>query len=133
MLRILNLRRKLLGSLDICELLLPILGELLFEVYDEYKLYRSFNFKFNSFLIVACTTIKILVKNFADVITTTIKSASFSPAVDISMEGRLSRCKACHKNFIEVGKSLGELQHSPAFVGIAVRDTLKELSILISK
>ncbi|KAJ3287153.1 Katanin p80 WD40 repeat-containing subunit B1 [Borealophlyctis nickersoniae] len=116
MLRVVNLKPKLL-TLDVAVLLLPMLNELLFEVYEDY-------------IVTACATIRVLIKSFANVILATISSATFiSPGVDISREERLQRCAACHRAFGDIRAALEELKRGPGAVGATVRETLKDLGV----
>lgn len=129
MLRIMNIRPRLMGTLDICEMLLPVLGELVFEVYEDY-------------IVTACTTIKLLVKNFNHVILTTVTASSstggggsgyqhqYSPGIDVAREEREMRCRSCLKAFQSLALTLNELKTSPGHVGVTIRDTLSELEIM---
>jgi katanin p80 WD40 repeat-containing subunit B1 len=72
-LRILNLRPRLL-SLEVAILLLPVLRDLLFEVFEDY-------------IITCCDTIKLLMKCFSGVISSTLTNVDFS-GIDISREER---------------------------------------------
>jgi katanin p80 WD40 repeat-containing subunit B1 len=73
LLRILNLRPRLL-TLDIAVLLLPLLKDLLFEVFEDY-------------ILTACDTIKLLAKSFSGVIMSSLYSPEFS-GIDLSREER---------------------------------------------
>ncbi|TPX68879.1 hypothetical protein SpCBS45565_g02804 [Spizellomyces sp. 'palustris'] len=119
LLRIINLKPKLL-TLDVAILLLPMLNELLFEMYED-------------FIVTACATIRLLVKSFSHVIISTMNADSLSsPGVDISREDRIQRCRACHHGFIEISTTLEELKRSGGQVGGAVRETLKDLAVFAS-
>ncbi|KAJ3040010.1 Katanin p80 WD40 repeat-containing subunit B1 [Rhizophlyctis rosea] len=107
MLRVVNLKPKLV-SLDVCVVLLGGVGELLFEVYEDY-------------IVTACQTIRILSKSFANVILSTLNSGSFvSPGVDLVREER---------SFGDLHATLEELKRAPGNVGVAVRDALKDLQV----
>ncbi|KAJ3213837.1 Katanin p80 WD40 repeat-containing subunit B1 [Dinochytrium kinnereticum] len=115
-LRVLNLKPKLM-NLEIATLLLPLLNELLFEVYEDY-------------IITACTTVRILCKSFAQVIISAIGSSSFSsPGVDFAREDRLNRCRSSYSKFQDISLTLQELKRAPGRVGMAVRETLSELQV----
>ncbi|KAJ3103762.1 Katanin p80 WD40 repeat-containing subunit B1 [Phlyctochytrium planicorne] len=113
-LRVLNLKPKLL-NLETATVLLPLLNELLFEVYEDY-------------IITACTTVRILSKSFGQVVIGAMTSATMiSPGLDFAREERLHRCRVCYQKFQDINLTLQELKRAPGRVGMAVRETLAEL------
>ncbi|KAI8854729.1 WD40-repeat-containing domain protein [Chytridium lagenaria] len=115
-LRVMNLKPKLL-TLEIATILLPLLNELLFEVYEDY-------------IITACTTVRILCKSFAQVIIAAVSPGTFSsPGLDFAREERLQRCRSCQSRFQDISLTLQELKRAPGRVGLAVRETLTELQV----
>ncbi|TPX49956.1 hypothetical protein SeMB42_g02414 [Synchytrium endobioticum] len=116
-LKILCAKPKLL-TLESCALFLPVLDELLFAVYEEY-------------VVVACGTIRILARHFGRVIVETLESAQHNTSgIDITREERIEKCKACHRGFLTVVRTLNDLRRSTGQVGRAVRDALRELETL---
>ncbi|KAJ3150390.1 Katanin p80 WD40 repeat-containing subunit B1 [Geranomyces variabilis] len=116
-LRILNVKPKLL-SLDAALLVLPMLHELFFEVYEDY-------------IIVACETIRHIVKAFAQLILASIDLDPLaSPGVDVARDDRIQRCRGCYDHLVNVANTLEELKRSAGQVGVHVRDALKDLAIL---
>ncbi|KAJ3104422.1 Katanin p80 WD40 repeat-containing subunit B1 [Phlyctochytrium bullatum] len=114
--RVINLKPKLL-TLEIAAILLPLLNELLFEVYEDY-------------ITTACTTVRLLCKSFAQVIiSAVINSANITPGLDFAREERLERCRTCLAKFHDISMTLQELKRAPGRVGMAVRETLNELQI----
>jgi katanin p80 WD40 repeat-containing subunit B1 len=91
---------KNIFSLDICNSLLPILGDLLLSQYDEHT-------------ITSLKTISILGSSFG----TTIRGTLDAPSplgVDLSREERLEKCKSCYTNFQSIKNLLEEsTQMSP--------------------
>ncbi|KAJ3093123.1 Katanin p80 WD40 repeat-containing subunit B1 [Quaeritorhiza haematococci] len=74
-LRLLTLKPKLL-TLEICAMLLPVLNDLLADVYEDY-------------IVTACHTIRILLRSFSNVIMSTVEAAGRTTyGVDISGEER---------------------------------------------
>ncbi|TPX60014.1 hypothetical protein PhCBS80983_g02077 [Powellomyces hirtus] len=119
-LRIINLKPKLL-TLDTALLMLPMLHEVFFEVYEDY-------------IVTACTTLRLLVKSFSHVILSGLDADSLSsPGVDISREDRIQRCRGCYEHFINVANTLEELKRSAGQVGVVVRETLKDLAVFTRK
>ncbi|RKO92583.1 WD40-repeat-containing domain protein [Blyttiomyces helicus] len=117
-LRVVNLRPKL-WTLEGCALVLPMLVELLFEVYEDY-------------IATACATTRVLCKSFAPMILSALdSSATVSPGVDLVREDRIARCKACHRSFVDLAITLDELKRSSGKVGITVRETLGELDVFL--
>ena len=72
-LRIINLRPRLL-TLDASVLLLPLLKDLLFEIFEDY-------------ILVACDTIKLIAKSFSGLILSSMAHSDFA-GIDISREER---------------------------------------------
>ncbi|TPX31072.1 hypothetical protein SmJEL517_g05499 [Synchytrium microbalum] len=117
-LKVLATKPKLL-TLDSCSLFLPVLDELLFAVYEEY-------------VVVACSTIRILARHFGSVIVETLESSKQygSSGIDITREERIEKCRACHRGFLTVARTLNDLRRSTGSVGTAVRDAIRELETL---
>lgn len=89
------------------------------------KRIKSIDFFIPSYLITACSSIRMLVKGFSPVILT----REFVPSngVDLAREERADRCVRCRSGFVNIRTTLEELKKSPGYVGVAVRDCLKEL------
>ena len=86
-LRILVLKPSLF-SLDVAVELLPLITELLFEIYEEFVFIRDvINSLSFSYLRIACTTITLLSKSFSSLIITTI-NLSESRRIDVALEDR---------------------------------------------
>ncbi|KAJ3147684.1 Katanin p80 WD40 repeat-containing subunit B1 [Geranomyces michiganensis] len=116
-LKIVNVKPKLL-SLEGALLVLPMLHELFFEVYEDY-------------IIVACETIRHIVKAFAPLILSSIDLDPLSsPGVDVARDDRIQRCRGCYDHLVNVANTLEELKRSAGQVGAHVRDALKDLAIL---
>ncbi|KAJ3047086.1 Katanin p80 WD40 repeat-containing subunit B1 [Rhizophlyctis rosea] len=116
LLRVLNLKPRLV-TLEVCGGVLRGVGEVLFEVYEDY-------------IVTACTTIRILAKSFSGVILETLNSGSFvSPGVDLVREERVNKCQTCYHQFGELFAQLTELKRAPGNVGVAVRDAIRDLGV----
>ncbi|KAI8819538.1 WD40-repeat-containing domain protein [Fimicolochytrium jonesii] len=116
-LRIINLKPKLL-TMEAALMLLPLVHELFFEVYEDY-------------IVTACNTVRTLVKSFGPVILATLDANYISsPGVDISREDRVSRCRSCRERLIEIATTLEELKRSAGPVGGIIRETLRDLASL---
>jgi hypothetical protein len=68
----------------------------------------------------------MLVKGFAGVLG--VKDER-SVGIDIAGEERAGRVRECRDGFGDLRVQLEELKKSPGYVGVAVRDCLKELSL----
>ncbi|ORY49603.1 WD40 repeat-like protein [Rhizoclosmatium globosum] len=116
MLRLMNRRAKVF-TLDVAILLLPLLNELLFEVYEDY-------------IVEACNTIKLLCKSFGPLILQQLGNSFSSPGIDISREDRQRKCVLCYQKLKDIQLTLSDLTRSAGRVGASVRETLVELEFL---
>ncbi|KAI8612900.1 WD40-repeat-containing domain protein [Chytriomyces sp. MP71] len=115
MLRLMNGRARVF-TLDVAILLLPLLNELLFEVYEDY-------------IVEACNTIKLLCKSFAPLIISQLGTSYNSPGIDLQREDRQRKCLMCYHKLMDVDLTLRDLTRSPGRVGISVQEALVELSV----
>jgi hypothetical protein len=69
----------------------------------------------------------MLVKGFSGVVLA--EKGGVVGGVDIAREERGKRCRECRDGFAGLRVQLEELKRSPGYVGVAVRDCLKELSL----
>jgi hypothetical protein len=70
----------------------------------------------------------MLIKGFAGVIVGKQDIVGFG-SVDIAREERGRRVRDCREGFTSIRVQLEELKRSPGYVGVAVRDCLKELLV----
>ncbi|KAJ3274072.1 Katanin p80 WD40 repeat-containing subunit B1 [Terramyces sp. JEL0728] len=73
-LRMLVCKPKLL-TLEICSMLIPLLSEMLFEMYEEY-------------IKLSCNTLTLLSKSFSDIILSTLNIADGRQSLDFNLEDR---------------------------------------------
>jgi len=108
-------------NLEMCTILLPILKELLFEIYEDY-------------IVTSCSIIKYLAKNFSDLIISNLKTDINFPStgIDISREERIQRCKIAYQEFSEINMCLQDLKNSGGLVGSSVCDALKEICVMFN-
>ncbi|KAJ3311083.1 Katanin p80 WD40 repeat-containing subunit B1 [Boothiomyces sp. JEL0838] len=114
-LRILNCKPKLL-SLEICSMIIPLLCEMLFEMYEEY-------------IKLSCNTLQLLSKSFTDIIISTINIAKGRQTLDFNLEDRLMKSQKCKQEFENAYIILTELS-AGGELGNIIKDTLNELQIL---
>ncbi|KAI9138187.1 WD40-repeat-containing domain protein [Paraphysoderma sedebokerense] len=115
--RLLMSRPRLI-SLDVSTGLLPLLRELLFDVYEDY-------------ITTACSTIKIILRKFGELIKTTLSVQQFySPGVDINRDEKIRKCKSCYEELKMIRAQLNDLMKVPGTLGNCIRDALKEFSHL---
>ncbi|KAI9000020.1 WD40-repeat-containing domain protein [Gaertneriomyces semiglobifer] len=116
LLKIVNLKPKML-TLEVALMILPVLNELLGEIYEDY-------------IVTACNTIRILAKSFSNVIITSIGADNLqSPGIDFSREDRIERCKGCYHHFVEIAGTLETMKRVTGEIGLAARNTLRELAV----
>lgn len=71
----------------------------------------------------------MMVKGFSPVILASDKrEAAVAGGVDLARDERLRRCQSCREGFNAIKIQLEDLKRSPGYVGVAVRDCLKEMS-----
>ncbi|KAJ3076194.1 WD repeat-containing protein 90 [Podochytrium sp. JEL0797] len=117
MLRVMNGRAKVF-TLDVAILVLPVVNELLFEVYEDY-------------IVEACNTIKLLCKSFGPLIVAQLGPNTISsPGIDLTREERQRKCVTCYHKLRDIQLTLTELAKSPGRIGASVQDALIELEFL---
>lgn len=84
-------------NLDSCQILLPIIRELMTSKYDD-------------FVMTAMQFSEQLLQHFGDLVTETRRSCKGIPErqLDLAREERLRKCNACHGHFCEIHKVLLE-------------------------
>jgi hypothetical protein len=92
-------------NLDACQLLLPIVRELM-------------NSKYNDFAAASLKFADVLVSHFGDLILDTRKSASEANGrqLNIALEERLQKCNVCYEHFQEICKHLPENRLAARFL-----------------
>ncbi|KAJ3030542.1 UNVERIFIED_CONTAM: Katanin p80 WD40 repeat-containing subunit B1 [Siphonaria sp. JEL0065] len=116
MLKLMNSRAKVF-TLDVALLLLPLLNELLFEVFEDY-------------IVEACNTIKLLCKGFGPLIIQTLSSSYNSPGIDLSRDDRQRKYIQVYELLKDIQLTLSDLTRAPGRVGASVKNTLLELEFL---
>nr|CAB3257952.1 katanin p80 WD40 repeat-containing subunit B1 [Phallusia mammillata] len=101
-----------LWSLDLCMKMLPQIKLLITSKYETY-------------MNVGCNSLKLVLKNFAQVIRSNLKTPP--SAVDISREERHRKCKACYQDLASIRSILESKQQTSGKMGSQFR----ELKILI--
>jgi len=105
-----------LFTLDLCVQVLPLVKEILFDVYEDY-------------IRLACTMIRIILRHFGDLISETLFSVKLpSPGVDFSREERIHKCQSCYDDLMVVQAQLSEMTQTPNELGVLIRDTLGDFS-----
>jgi len=106
--------RPSIWNLDLCESLLPAIGELLQSKYEMY-------------INVGCGAAKLILKNFASVIKSNIDSPVQTVGVDISREERHRKCMQCYKDLVKIRSLIIKRQSMQGKLG----HTFRELAILM--
>ncbi|XP_022244041.1 katanin p80 WD40 repeat-containing subunit B1-like isoform X2 [Limulus polyphemus] len=100
--------RAQLWNLDICQLLLPAI----------YDLLQS---NFESYMSVGCSSLKLILKNFAMVIKTNIVAPP-SVGVDINREERYNKCVSCYNQLLSIRAFLLKRQTMQGKLGHSFRE-----------
>ncbi|KNE72805.1 hypothetical protein AMAG_16913 [Allomyces macrogynus ATCC 38327] len=99
-------------SLDVCVKVLPWVAELMFQPYEDY-------------LMVACTTVKLVLTNFAQLILDTLSAFPARGAgLDLTREERADKCRRCKTELLQIKQICHELASAPGQAGATIRDTL---------
>ena len=106
--------RSSIWSLDLCNILLPSIGQLLLSKYESYV---------NN----SAAAMKLILKNFGPVIKSNIDAPSSSVGVDISKEERANKCMECYKELVKIRSGILKRQTIQGKAGHAYR----ELAILM--
>ncbi|XP_062501296.1 katanin p80 WD40 repeat-containing subunit B1-like [Corticium candelabrum] len=114
------LRLKLsLWSLEICNLLLP-------------KLHHLLSSKHGSYVLSACSAVKLVLRNFAPVIRSNLSSPP-SEGIDFSREERYSKCRTCNSLLQEIRRTAVERHsHVSGKLGSAIRELKVAFAVLDS-
>ncbi|CAK8671254.1 unnamed protein product [Clavelina lepadiformis] len=112
LLNVLTLKPSL-WNLDLCGVMLPQIKNLLMSKYETYT-------------SVGCASLKLVLKNFAQVIRSNLQTPP--SAVDISREERHRKCKNCYLHLNGIRSVLESKQQTSGKIGSQFR----ELKILIS-
>lgn len=102
-------KRPSLWNLDICVVLLPAIHNLL---HSKYEMYMS----------VCCDSLKVILKNFAQVIKTNVQWSSPTIGTDISKEERYAKCVKCYDSLIAIRTFLLKRQTMQGKLGQSFRE-----------
>ena len=106
--------RSSIWTLDLCNILLPSIGQLLLSKYESYV---------NN----SAAALKLILKNFATVIKSNIDTPGSSVGVDISKEERANKCMECYRELVKIRSGILKRQTMQGKAGHAYR----ELAILM--
>lgn len=96
--------RPKLWTLEICQLLLPIINQDLLVQTNQYEYYTEIGLK----------ALKLILTHFSFIITSTLSSLKDSNkviGVDLSREDRINKCIACYKLLLESHSVMSQQQH----------------------
>ncbi|KAI8897386.1 con80 domain of katanin-domain-containing protein [Globomyces pollinis-pini] len=113
-LKIIVCKPKLL-SLDMAQLLLPLVSELLFEIFEDY-------------IVIACQTITLLCKSFSNLILSTLSIAENRNSVDLNLQERVNKCTLCRDEFVNSKSILVEM-NTKGSLSLIVQETISELAV----
>ena len=106
--------RPSIWNLDLCNILLPSIGQLLLSKYESYV---------NN----SAAALKLILKNFATVIKSNIDAPGSTVGVDISKEERANKCMDSYRELVKIRAGILKRQNIPGKPGHAYR----ELAILM--
>lgn len=98
-------------NLDLCVVLLPSIFDLIQSKYEEY-------------MTVGCESLKLILRNFAQVINTNLHAPIQTLGVDIPREERYNKCMKCHNSLITIRTFLLKRQTLPGKLGQTFRELL---------
>ncbi|GIY70378.1 katanin p80 WD40 repeat-containing subunit B1 [Caerostris extrusa] len=103
-------------TLDMCQLLLPVICDLLKSKYETY-------------ITIGCMTLKLIMKNFSQVIKINI-TAPKGIGIDISREERYKKCRVCFSHLIALRSVVLQRQSSEGQLGKIFTELYKMLQTL---
>ncbi|XP_012235415.1 katanin p80 WD40 repeat-containing subunit B1-like isoform X2 [Linepithema humile] len=113
LLGILTLKQSM-WNLDLCNSLLGPISDLLQSKYEMY-------------ITVACSALRLILRNFAPVIKSNVEAPLHTIGVDVSREERYHKCLSCYEKLTAIRAILLKKQSAPGKLGA----TFRELAVLI--
>lgn len=101
-------------NLDLCNSLLGPISELFQSRYEMY-------------ITVACSALRLILRNFASVIKSNVEAPLHTIGVDVSREERYHKCLSCYEKLSAIRAILLKKQSTPGKLGASFR----ELAVLI--
>ncbi|KAK9869415.1 hypothetical protein WA026_003170 [Henosepilachna vigintioctopunctata] len=96
-------------NLDLCVCVLPKMQDLL-------------QSKFESYILMGCSTLKLILRHFGPVIKNNMQSPTSSLGVDIPREERYQKSVKCHEVLLSLRPLIAKKQSAPGSVGAAVKE-----------
>nr|XP_042897262.1 katanin p80 WD40 repeat-containing subunit B1 [Parasteatoda tepidariorum] len=103
-------------TLDICQLLLPVICDLLKSKYETY-------------IVIGCMSLKLIVKNFAQVIKFNMSSHK-GIGIDISREERHKKCRVCFNHLMSLRSLVLQRQSTEGPIGKLFTELYELLKVL---
>ncbi|KAL0126718.1 hypothetical protein PUN28_005228 [Cardiocondyla obscurior] len=101
-------------NLDLCNSLLGPISDL-------------FQSKYETYITVACSALRLILRNFAPVIKSNVEAPLHTIGVDVSREERYHKCLSCYEKLSAIRAILLKKQSTPGKLGASFR----ELAVLI--
>lgn len=101
-------------NLDLCNSLLGPISDL-------------FQSKYEMYITVACSALRLILRNFAPVIKSNVEAPLHTIGVDVSREERYHKCLSCYEKLTAIRAVLLKKQSTPGKLGASFR----ELAVLI--
>ncbi|XP_011869787.1 PREDICTED: katanin p80 WD40 repeat-containing subunit B1 isoform X1 [Vollenhovia emeryi] len=101
-------------NLDLCNSLLGPISDL-------------FQSKYEMYITVACSALRLILRNFAPVIKSNVEAPLHTIGVDVSREERYHKCLSCYEKLTAIRAILLKKQSTPGKLGASFR----ELAVLI--
>ncbi|XP_011172294.2 katanin p80 WD40 repeat-containing subunit B1 isoform X3 [Solenopsis invicta] len=114
LLGILILKPRTMWNLDLCNSLLGPISDL-------------FQSKYEMYITVACSALRLILRNFAPVIKSNVEAPLHTIGVDVSREERYHKCLSCYEKLTAIRAVLLKKQSTPGKLGASFR----ELAVLI--
>ncbi|XP_011501573.1 PREDICTED: katanin p80 WD40 repeat-containing subunit B1 [Ceratosolen solmsi marchali] len=96
-------------NLDLCNSLIPPIGDLLKSKYEMY-------------VTVGCSALRIILRNFAPVIKSNVEAPLHTIGVDVSREERYHKCISCYEKLVQVRSVVLKKQTMSGKLGATFRE-----------
>ena len=106
------LARPAVWDLHVCTIVLPSLRSL-------------FHSKHENHLLVACATLKHVIKSFGQLIKDNINAPPVGGHIDITREERYKKCHLCHQQIANISREVTRHSQTQGKLGSAFREIIK--------
>jgi len=109
--------KQALWSLDLCGVIIPQLKSLFSSNYETY-------------VETASSSLKLMLKNFSQLIKSTLSTPPGAIGVDLSREERYNKCEKCYKGLKDIRQLIVERAHTSGRIGTLCRELNIALNVI---